>query len=244
MPSQEHELIAFSTSELPAGPWLVFAPHADDETFGMGGTLLKAKQAGIATHVIVLTDGALGGDQDDLVSVRESEVEQAAAMLGLSSLAIWGEPDRGLQPSTELVGKVAEAIVSIAPASVFFPGSMELHPDHRMTAEIVWSALQTISNNGGRLPQAYAYEISVQNPANVLIDITEVIDHKKQVMDLYASQNSQNNYPELVVALDKGRTFTLPAEVEYAEGFYHYSHADLGEPLASVLQKILNRYFQ
>ena len=75
MPSLEHELIAFSTSELPAGPWLVFAPHADDETFGMGGTLLKAKKAGIATHVIVLTDGALGGDQDDLVSVRESVAE-------------------------------------------------------------------------------------------------------------------------------------------------------------------------
>ncbi len=27
---------------LPLGPWLVFAPHADDETFGMGRSLLKA----------------------------------------------------------------------------------------------------------------------------------------------------------------------------------------------------------
>ena len=38
----------------------MFAPHADDETFGMGGSLLKASKHGVETHVIVLTDGALG----------------------------------------------------------------------------------------------------------------------------------------------------------------------------------------
>ena len=38
----EHILVPFSVSELPPGPWLVFAPHSDDETFGMGGSLLKA----------------------------------------------------------------------------------------------------------------------------------------------------------------------------------------------------------
>ena len=63
-------LIPFQTSELPLGPWLVFAPHADDETFGMGGSLLKAKKYGIETHLVVLTDGAYGGNQEDLVKIR------------------------------------------------------------------------------------------------------------------------------------------------------------------------------
>ena len=56
--NQEDVLIPFNTSSLPSGPWIIVAPHADDETFGMGGTLLKAKQQGIETHLVVLTDGS------------------------------------------------------------------------------------------------------------------------------------------------------------------------------------------
>jgi hypothetical protein len=40
----EHILVPFAPAALPPGPWLVFAPHADDETFGMGGSLLKASK--------------------------------------------------------------------------------------------------------------------------------------------------------------------------------------------------------
>ncbi|MDP6413684.1 MAG: PIG-L family deacetylase [Gammaproteobacteria bacterium] len=94
MLNPEHILIPFQASPLPPGPWLVFAPHADDETFGMGGSLLKASQQGIETHLVVLTDGALGGTRDDLVVVREEEVKQAADLLGVLTLQSWSEPDR------------------------------------------------------------------------------------------------------------------------------------------------------
>ncbi len=59
----ENQLVPYEVTELPEkrGPWLVFAPHADDESFGMGGTIAKAVQAGITVHLVVLTDGALGG---------------------------------------------------------------------------------------------------------------------------------------------------------------------------------------
>jgi hypothetical protein len=32
MLNPEHMLLPYSLSDLPAGPWLVFAPHADDES--------------------------------------------------------------------------------------------------------------------------------------------------------------------------------------------------------------------
>jgi hypothetical protein len=53
-----------------------------------------------------------------------------------------------------------------------------------------------------------------------LIDITAQSLAKEGAMQVYESQNKENNYPELVAALDKGRTFSLPKEVKFAEGFF------------------------
>tara|TARA_B110000467_G_C17918656_1_gene263713 strand:+ start:59 stop:427 length:369 start_codon:yes stop_codon:yes gene_type:complete len=92
----EHRLIPFETSPLPKAPWLVFAPHADDENCGMAGSLLKATEEGIQTHLVVVTDGALGGSKEGLVDVRHREVQAAARILGIESVDTWQEPDRGL----------------------------------------------------------------------------------------------------------------------------------------------------
>ncbi len=234
-------LIPFQASQLPLGPWLVFAPHADDETFGMGGSLLKAKKEDVETHLVVLTDGAFGGEREDLVKVREEEVNRAAQLLGIKSLHCWSEPDRGLDHNESLVGKITDTIRSLAPAAVFFPGPFEIHPDHRATAFLVWSALQQLRENGVS-PEAIAYEIGVQNPVNLLIDVTDQYAEKKEAMAIYASQNNENNYEELVLALDKGRTFSLPAQVEFAEGFFRFQSKDMGLSLQEVTHKIVDLY--
>ena len=239
--NSEHKLIPFQTSELPSGPWLVFAPHADDETYGMAGSLLKANEEGIETHLVVMTDGALGGDTENLVDVREREVHQAAEILGIHSVDSWQQPDRGLTVSEELVNRVCEKIREVGAASIFFPGPLEPHPDHRTTALIAWAALQK-SGNDASTPNAYSYEIGVQNPVNLFIDITMQRPRKEQAMSVYASQNDENNYEELVLSLDKGRTFTLPAEVSHAEGFYLYSGEELTTSLKEVTHKIIDLY--
>ena len=234
----EHQLIPYEVSPLPPGPWLVFAPHADDETFGMGGSLAKASEQGLDTHVVVVTDGALGGDAPDLIELRQREAREATNLLGVKSLQWWSEPDRGLVHSTRLRRKIAQLIGEIAPASVFFPGLLELHPDHRMTAQLVWAALQSLDTP----PVAFAYEISVQSPVNRLIDITAQRAIKGQAMAVYVSQNSQNNYPELVQALNTTRTFTLPASVRQAEGLFEVTPPQLAGPLHDVTRKVIERY--
>ena len=238
----EHILLPFAPAVLPPEPWLVFAPHADDETFGMGGSLLKAKKQGFETHVVVLTDGALGGDREGLVHIRRREAEDAARMLGLSSLRCWSEPDRGLEYVVGLPEKIVNVITAIAPASVFFPGPMEIHPDHRVAGFAVWDALQQVYQQNLDKPRAIAYEISVQNPINFCIDITAEREEKEVVMALYASQNSENNYPELVLALNKTRTLSLPPEIGFAEGFFQFSERDLSISLREMTHRIVDRY--
>lgn len=239
----EDVLLPFATSELPPGPWLVFAPHADDETFGMGGSLLKAKKQNVETHVIVLTDGALGGYREGLVDIRKQEAKAAAVMLGLEGLQLWNEPDRGLEHSEGLSDKIVDAITAIAPASVFFPAPMEIHPDHRAAGFAVWQALQYVYKQHQLIrPLAIAYEITVQSPINLCIDITAEREAKEAVMAVYASQNNENNYPELVIALNKTRTLSLGAGVEHAEGFFQFSERDLRVSLREMAHHMINLY--
>ena len=239
--NQENILIPFHVSSLPRGPWLVFAPHADDETFGMGGSLLKAKEQGIETHLVVLTDGSLGGDADDLIQIRNDEVKLAAQLLGIKSLQCWSEPDRSLDLTEQVLEKTSRAIFDLSPSTVFFPGPLEIHPDHRATALLVWSALKRVRAKN-LTPEPISYEIGVQNPINLLIDITQQIIEKQSVMEVYASQNQENNYPELVTALDKGRTFSLPEEIKYAEGFFRYQLKDLDLSLDAMTHLVIGLY--
>lgn len=215
----------------------------------MGGALLKAAAQGIETHVVVMTDGALGGQGDNLVDTRQSEVAQACRLLGVRSLQCWNQPDRGLggdpQQAAELSERVAARVAELNAATVFFPAVLELHPDHRSTAALVWLGVQKLLARPWRAqtPQLWSYEISVQSPVNRLIDITDVREHKEQVMAVYASQNSQNNYPELILALNKARTFSLPAEVSHAEAFYAYTPSQLAMPLPQAAQQALTLYW-
>jgi LmbE family N-acetylglucosaminyl deacetylase len=238
--NQEDSFLPFSTAECPQGPWLVFAPHADDETYGMGGAILQATAHGLETHLVVLTDGALGGEASDLINIRRRESEKAARELGISTLDYWMEEDRSLKLRDSLVAQTVKKIEVTRPLSIFFPSPMEVHPDHRATALLVWSAIQLLSAD--QRPTAYSYEISVQSPINMLLDITEQAEKKAAVMKIYDSQNSQNNYEDLVRSLDKARTFSLPSKVNYAEGFYCYSPCQLENTLFKTLEKIVSEY--
>lgn len=241
----EHELIPYGVTTLPEGPWLVFAPHADDETFGMGGALLLAAAAGISTHIVVLTDGALGGEREDLVNIRKQELAAVCSFMGVTSVQCWDQPDRGLTASASLVEGVQQSLEAVEAASVFFPAPFEPHPDHRMTTELLWQALGERHNNAAaRGVTGYAYEISVQSPVNVILDITTVIGQKRQAMELYNSQNAENDYPNLVIGLNKGRTFSLPDEVLFAEAFYRYPATAYSRSIEAYTLDIIKKYWE
>ncbi len=237
----ENCVIPFYTSPLPEGPWLVFAPHADDETFGMGGSLLLARNQGIETHVVIVTDGALGGDGDrqSLINERAEEARRACIALGVKQLHFMEEPDRGLVVNQQTIAKAKALITNTKVASIFFPTVLEYHPDHRSTAELVWTARNELTEFEG---QMYSYEITTQAPINLLIDTSDVALEKYSVVDLYATQLTQSKYLALTQAMDTARTFTLPLDITAAEGFFHY--ADTTVSLEEQLFTSVAHYFK
>jgi len=239
----EEQIVPYADVSLPVeeGPWLVFAPHADDESFGMGGTLAKATEAGIQVHLVVMTDGALGGQLENLAEIRKAEVRSAAAMLGLEPPVFLNNRDRGLKFDDETIHHVLEQIREINPAAVFFPGVFEPHPDHRMTALIVWQALR---NLGQATIKPVSYEILVQSPVNMFVDISAYISAKRSVMGVYESQLSEKNYIDIALAMNSLRSLTLGPETNYAEGFYVYGQDQLKKDLMSLMTDKIYRYLE
>jgi len=213
---EEYQIIPFETCTLSGENWLVFAPHADDETIGMGGTLLDASLRGINLNLIVVTDGAfVNNDKQELIDTRINEALDAASFLGINKVVFLGEKDRQLSINDQSIDNICEQIKIIKPDVIFIPSALEFHPDHRMTAELVWHALKKSAYK----KDLFSYEISVQSPVSHLIDITTFEQNKRKAIAIYASQISQNNYIDIALALNKLRSYTLPATVEYVEGF-------------------------
>lgn len=227
---QEEHLIPYTTSSLPPGPYLVFAPHPDDETLGMGGTIALASAAGIAVHVVVLTDGEIAAE----AVTRKREAQEASRILGMTTVEFWGLPDRRLAqapfPNEKLFGVLKE----VRPRTVFLPALQEFHPDHRATTNLLWEALCESEYEG----ELWLYEISRQSEVNRLIDITSALKQKLKATRCYQSQLRQNNYESVILGLNQARSYTLGPEVTHAEGFWTAEKWRTGGPTSERIRAL------
>lgn len=216
---QESELIPFKTINIPTGSCLVFAPHPDDETFGMGGTILKLTDNKQIVDVIIMTDGSLGGDKDK----RKNEAIRATKLLGVNECYFLNAPDRNLEVNTKYIHKTIELIKKYNPKNIFFTSPLEYHPDHRATAWLVWNAMQTINFTGN----CFSYEVGNQSQANLLIDISKQMNKKINIMQEYRSQLNENDYIQKIKAINSSRSYTLEKNVFYAEAFFQFNDIKL-----------------
>jgi LmbE family N-acetylglucosaminyl deacetylase len=131
---------------LTPGPWLMVAPHMDDESLGCG-MLLAERDPAQAVQVIFASDGSLSpplpaGDRalDGLVVMRQTEARQALSELGVSGGAVdfLGFPDGALSDHIGPLQSALDArIRGLQPAHVFVPFRYDRHPDHLAVSRAV-----------------------------------------------------------------------------------------------------------
>ena len=170
----EEELIPFHVSPLPRGPYLVLAPHPDDETMGMGGTIALAAKAGTSVTVVIVTDGSAGGDAE----TRKAEAQKAAGILGVDHIVFGGVRDRNVAGSGFIMERLPELVKKYGPGSIFIPSFLEYHPDHRAVAVQAVNCLRQMKYPGN----IFAYEITRQSEINYLVDVTRAMGRKKEAM--------------------------------------------------------------
>ncbi len=209
---------------------LVFAPHPDDETLGCGGLTLALTQRGIAVQAVLLTSGEYGEHGRAGAGVREAETLAAGRVLGLSEVHFWREPDRGVEYNERTLAAARSAILAAGADLILTPSIHEIHPDHRATAWIAIEATRRLVEEGHALRVAM-YEVGSPLPhVDVLVDITAQEAGKRAAIACYPSQLGIQPYDEVIIALNRFRTYTLPASVKLAEAYCLLTAEQLREP--------------
>ena len=201
---------------------LVVAPHPDDEIFGCGGLLAMYRKAGAMIQVQILTDGAgyhQFPDREVIFKIRMAESNLALGKLGVAPADFSGFSDRGLVARPDLSRLIRDHIISHQSELVLAPSLWEIHPDHLAAARATLEAVAELVKTRENAPILMFYEIGAPQRVDFLLDITSVWPLKLQAMQDFASQNSMQDYPRLIEALNAYRTYTLPSEVRYAEGY-------------------------
>lgn len=232
--ADENQLLSRIATRLPvARHAVVFAPHPDDEVFGCGGALALLRARKIPVSLIIVTDGAVGGDNalGNLTQIRSQESREAAVRLGVSEPLFWSYADRGLVYGEELIEKVAGTISRLHADLIFLPSPTELHPDHQTLALAGAEALRRL---GGERRAAF-YEINQPLPdPNLLLDITPVFAQKQAAMACFSSQLAEQPYDQRITGLNRFRSYFLGHGAEVAEAFILLEANSIQPGLASL----------
>lgn len=208
-----------------SAPTLVFSPHADDETLGMGGVIHHLRRQGcpVSVRVFAMSDhqSTRHGRWIDTEDRRE-EFRRAMGALGVDDFEVYGWPEGELDrvPLKELVTRMDADLATVRPASVFYPHP-EHHQDHRQVHRAVQAALRPRFGTPG--PQVFMYEYpyaadwppAVEHAGELAVRLTAGdAAAKTQAMAAYGSQLSPSFCEHLV---EQGRLLGQRHGASFAE---------------------------
>lgn len=186
-------------------PFLVLAPHPDDETFGCGGLIAAACARGEAPQIAVLTDGTRSHPNSPsypaprLKALREREARAAAAALGLPEERLHffdlrdGEAPHAGAAFETVVDRLTALTRFAAAATICATWELDPHPDH-VAAHLLAAAAARRSGARHLAYPIWAWampeerEVPAVAMRGVRLDITRHLPAKRRAIAAYASQ--------------------------------------------------------
>ena len=229
------------------GRVLVIAPHPDDETMGLGGTLAMHAAQGDPVTALFVCSGIQGDprayfDRTTLEERRRAEAQAAAKVLGIGDLRFLGYPDNlseadfdvfeGLpddpnEQRWKLIEGFANDLATLIRGErftiVYHPWSGELNADH-------WALGQAVDQLRERQPDLeqraafLGYDVWTPLAADTVVDVSDVEERKIEALHCYRTQEAYLDYERFVRGLDAYRAIFLEAGATYGEAFagrYH-----------------------
>ncbi len=141
---------------------MIFAPHADDETLGCGGTIIRKLAAGADVKLVLMTDGTTSHPHlmaaEELSRLRMAEFGEAAACLGVKKEDVFllRLPEGKLQDHFDsAVEKVLFLLETHHPEEIYVTYERDPHVDHLAMRSAVLEA----ANRSGASYVVYEYPV-------------------------------------------------------------------------------------
>jgi bacillithiol biosynthesis deacetylase BshB1 len=218
---------------------LAFAAHPDDVELSASGTLMRYVAEGKKVGIIDLTEGELG--TRGTVETRYEEAADASKIMGLSARENLRMPDGFFEDNAENKRLIIEQIRKYQPEIVLANSISDRHPDHGRAGKLVEDAcflaglrkIETDLDGIEQMPHrprlvAHYIQDFYLEPSFV-IDVTNYVDRKIEVIKAFKTQFYDPNSPEPSTPISgeeffdfiKGRMLNMgrPAGMRYAEGF-------------------------
>ncbi|WP_286239901.1 PIG-L deacetylase family protein [Neptuniibacter halophilus] len=186
---------------------LVIAPHADDESLGCGGTLLRHLKEGDSIHWLLITGMTKDeGYDDELISTRQREIQHVASCYEFSSVHELKFPPAALDsiPLGDLISAISTVVSGVEPEIIYVPYRNDAHSDHQVVFDASIS-----SSKSFRYPfvkKVLAYETISETEfglkpedggfkPNIFVDITPYIEQKIRILDIFDSEMGAFPFP-------------------------------------------------
>ncbi len=121
---------------------LVFSPHPDDETIGVGGYIAQSIKNGADVRIVLVTNGNYHHQE----AIRYAEFKKATGILGVpeTSLVFLNFPDGSLRKINQTVLEAAlqVQIDQFHPDIIIYPHPQDYNPDHAAIGKAVTAILE------------------------------------------------------------------------------------------------------
>lgn len=193
---------------------LVVAPHADDETLGCGGTILKLIDQGYQVHWLLVTSMTnCTGYLNSQIKKRKAEILSVSKEYGFTETHELKFPTARLETLAkgEIIGSICQVVNKIKPEIVFTVYRNDAHSDHEIVFDAVMSATKSF-----RYPfvkKVLAYETISETDfgmkpedggfrPNVFIDIGRYLNQKLDILEIFESEVHDFPFPRSRKALE------------------------------------------
>lgn len=192
---------------------LAIGAHPDDIEFGCGGTLIKYSGKGAQIELLVMTDGARGGNS----RTRRREQTLSARVLGAQKIHWGGYHDTLLPSVRRLIDRMERVICLAKPDFIFVNHPDDTHQDHRQVARAAISATRYTRN-----VLFYEGPTTVKFSPTVFIDIAQEFGRKIDALHMHHSQVMRTRIegaPISEIAQASAHFRGVQGRVRWAEGF-------------------------
>lgn len=210
---------------------IVISAHPDDEILGLGGTLVRHRDAHDSLNWIIATNiFEHQGFSKNRIEKRQAEIELVAQQLKMKTFKL-ELPTMTLSPSDlqTLIPVISEIFQKTQPERVYVINRSDAHSDHRVLFDAVMACTKSF-----RYPfirDVWMYECLSETEfapplpekafiPNCYVDVSMQMEEKLQLMRIYESELEEHPFPRSERNIKALATFRgATVGVEYAEAF-------------------------